>query len=388
MSSSIELSLRKAAAVAMVLSGFLVTSCRRAELSLADRVARFHSSVEESFKSSRLAACQVTIVNGSVKGGNAPAENEHIRIVAPDQAALQAAQRAVEELIDDQGLGSKRWASPKDGTGYVLYQVSFGKQRVSSVLIMPVTKAASRGIRILPRDEPVELAKVKLPEYFNGNYEISIVIDDLGSDLSAAKALTQLHDNITFSIIPGQRFSRQTAELAKLNGKEVMVHLPLEPEPHERVSLEQKTILTSMSSAEVETIFEEDVDSIPYAVGFNNHMGSKATANRALMTEILALAKLRGLYFIDSRTTAATQAYEIAHELGVRADFRSVFLDDVADVHYTEGQLDVLLKRMLIQGSAIAIGHPFPTTIEALRQRLPEIERRGVKVVFASQIVS
>jgi polysaccharide deacetylase 2 family uncharacterized protein YibQ len=117
-------------------------------------------------------------------------------------------------------------------------------------------------------------------------------------------------------------------------------------------------------------------------------MGSKATSDRALMAELLALTKLHRFYFIDSRTTPATLGYAMAREMGVPTNFRSVFLDDKKNVPYTEYQLDVLLKRMLNQGSAIAIGHPYPTTIEALRKKLPEFERRGVKIVFVSDLVS
>ncbi len=347
----------------------------------------FQSAIQHSLEKGNLASCQFSVLGERIQMPGEHFRIRHIKIVAPSATLLQAVGQSVERAARQQGLDFKRWASPRDGHGLILYEVRRGSQRLCSVLLMTKSAEVTRTPASFPPEE-MDLRKLRLPNHFNGNYRIAIIIDDLGDNLEAAKELAQLKENVTFSILPEQRFTRETAELAKSSGKQVIVHLPLEPEPREGLAVDPKTIMTSMSPSKVESLFEEDVDSVPFAVGLNNHMGSKATANRALMIEILALTKWKGFFFIDSRTTAETQAYEIARELGVPTNFRSVFLDDEENIGYTEGQLNVLLKRMLEQGSAIAIGHPFPSTIEALRRRLPEFERRGVKIVFVSHLVS
>jgi len=49
----------------------------------------------------------------------------------------------------------------------------------------------------------------------------------------------------------------------------------------------------------------------------------------------------RHLFYVDSRTTAATVAYDTARDFGVRSAFRNVpFLDDVAEVAAVRKQLD------------------------------------------------
>jgi uncharacterized protein len=371
----------------LVILTVLPGSCQHVPRPKENRGALFHAELKQALREGGLAACRPTVATERMETGGGAQEMTHMKIVAPNRALLQQAGMTVEKIANRYELSFKRWISPQDGTDFVLYEISEGRERVSSILLVLESQLELAKPATLPTDE-IEPSKIVLPKYFQGNYRVSIIIDDLGADLGVAEELSKFPQNLTFSIIPELKFTQKTAELANSSGKEVMVHLPMEPEAHEGLVIEPKTILASMSPSEVESIFEELVTSVPFAVGMNNHMGSKATPNRALMAEVLALTKLRGFYFIDSRTTPSTQGYAVARELGVPTNFRSVFLDDKRNVPYTEYQLDVLLKRMLKQGSAIAIGHPYPTTIEALRRKLPEFERRGVRIVFASELVS
>ena len=362
-------------------------SCSPSGTNRRDPGGLFQSELQQTFQKDGLSQCVLSWATEKVSSDGPGHEIHHVKIVVPRAALFEPAGRAVESIAVRQKLTYKRLATPKSGNGYILYEIAQGRQRISVVLLVPLSQMKYPAETRFPA-EVAEPSKIELPSHFTGGYRIAIIIDDLGADLNAAEALSRMPEHVTFSILPKQRYTRETAALAQARGIEIMVHLPLEPEAREGLSIGPKTILTSMSFHEVEALFNEDVDDVPHAVGINNHMGSKVTPDRAMMMEILTLTKMRGLFFIDSRTTPETQAYSVARELGVPANFRSVFLDDKADVDYTEHQLDVLLKRMLQQGTAIAIGHPYPTTIEALRRKLPEIELRGVKIVFASHLVS
>ncbi|MDD5544711.1 MAG: divergent polysaccharide deacetylase family protein [Acidobacteriia bacterium] len=374
----------RAAVVLTFLIGVAVVACRRQEGPRS--AALFQSHLQNALQSGELASCPVSLATEVHKAKDQRLEVRHIKIILKTPAQLQAAQDLVESAARETEMSVKKWTTSPQGGGYVLYEVGDGTTRLASVLLMipPVPEQIPTR---LPIEEPPSKV-ISLPKYFRGDYKISIIIDDMGADWHAAEALSRLPEPLTWSIFPEEKYSQETARLAQTSGKEVMVHLPLEPEAREGLTLRPKTILTSMSPQEVESIFNEDLKSVPHAVGINNHMGSRATTDRSLMREILTLARMHSLFFIDSRTTPETQAYLVAKELGVPTNFRSVFLDDRQDLRYTEHQLDVLLQRMLKQGSAIAIGHPFPTTIEALRRRLPEFERRGVHIVLVSQLVS
>jgi hypothetical protein len=141
-----------------------------------------------------------------------------------------------------------------------------------------------------------------------------------------------------------------------------------------------------MPAAAVEKTFASMLDTVPYAVGVNNHEGSLGTADRKLMDELMPLLHERNLFFIDSRTTAATVAESTAHAAGVATARRNVFLDDQQSVAAIRSQFALAIRDARTKGSALAIGHPHPETLEVLNEMLPEAERQGVRLVFASDL--
>ncbi len=114
----------------------------------------------------------------------------------------------------------------------------------------------------------------------------------------------------------------------------------------------------------------------------------KSTGDKKLMSELMPVLRDRKLFYIDSRTTAATVAYDTAQHFGVRAAFRNVpFLDDVETVAAVRGQLALAIREAVRKKSAIAIGHAHTTTLQAPKEVLPNAETQGVQLVFASELV-
>ncbi len=217
-------------------------------------------------------------------------------------------------------------------------------------------------------------------------WRAAIVIDDLGQNLQAARQLLKLPYPLTFSVLPRLPHSQETAAEAHGAGREVMLHLPMEPEPGSRAGAGDGAIKVGMPNDQVIRIVAADVAAVPYARGANNHMGSRATANRALMTAVMKALAERRMYFVDSRTSVNTVAFDVARSVGVPTFYRSVFLDDTETPGYTLGQLRQLCRVARRQGAALAIGHPYPTTLAALRQFLPEFEREDIQLVPASEL--
>jgi hypothetical protein len=215
----------------------------------------------------------------------------------------------------------------------------------------------------------------------------AIVIDDMGHDLEAAHKLLALDYPLTFSVLPYLRYTQITAEEAHGSGREVMLHLPMEPEASAHASPGEGAILVGMNAAEVLRVVQNDLASVPYVAGVNNHMGSRATKDAALMTDVMKILADHGLYFIDSRTTAASMALEAARRQRLPAFYRAVFLDDTETVPYTLGQLREFRHTVERDGVALAIGHPHATTIAALAKFLPEFDRADIELVVPSQIV-
>jgi polysaccharide deacetylase 2 family uncharacterized protein YibQ len=215
----------------------------------------------------------------------------------------------------------------------------------------------------------------------------AIVIDDLGQDLDAAHQLLRQPYPLTFSILPDLPHSAETARQAHAAGRDVMLHLPMEPEPGSGARTGPGGITVGMQGDVIARTIRSDLSSVPFAEGVNNHMGSRATTDTALMGDVMRVLAARGLYFVDSRTTAETNALNVARRLGLAAFYRSVFLDDTESVAYTLQQLRTFRRVIEEQGVALAIGHPHPTTIEALAQFLPEFERDDIQLIPVSQLV-
>lgn len=215
----------------------------------------------------------------------------------------------------------------------------------------------------------------------------AIVIDDLGQDLEAARRLLALPYPLTFSVLPYLRHSGETAEEAHRAGREVMLHWPMQPEPGSPIAPGKGEIKVGMPLGEVAQTLQADLASVPHAVGVNNHMGSRATSDAALMAEVMQVLAERHLYFVDSRTTGGSVALDAARRLGLPAFYRSVFLDDTETTAYSLGQLREFRRVVEEQGAALAIGHPHTTTLAALARFLPELERDDIQLVPASQLV-
>ncbi len=215
---------------------------------------------------------------------------------------------------------------------------------------------------------------------------LAIIIDDLGYDRSAADALFALPFPLTVSVLPHHPHSSDIAEEAHRRGYQVMLHLPMESTNGE-AKPEAIELRTGMSPAEATRLLDGMLETVPYAAGANNHQGSLATADARLMAAIMPALHERGMFFIDSRTTRATLAYDAAVRAGVPAASRKVFLDDTPTREAVRLQIAQAAKGARKQGAAIiAIGHPYPATLQALQDELPRLKAQGIGLVFASQL--
>ena len=214
--------------------------------------------------------------------------------------------------------------------------------------------------------------------------DIVLIIDDLGFDGQPLDRVMALDPNINCSILPNGTKAAEFAERLNARGFEILCHLPMEPRGGERPG--RNAILTSMSDEEIARATRENVDAVPHARGMNNHMGSRATADRRVMTSVLR-ALPEGMYFVDSRTTGGSVAAEVARQMNIRTATRHIFLDDVASDAFVRKQLAALAEAAERRGVAIGIGHPHPATVRVLAQELPELRARGFRLVRASEVV-
>jgi hypothetical protein len=213
------------------------------------------------------------------------------------------------------------------------------------------------------------------------------VLDDVGLRMDLVEeAAAVLPKQVTFAVIPFQRDSEASARFLNDRGFPVILHLPMEPEDNGWRAT-PGALLVGMPPDEVSRIIGQDLKNVPFAEGVNNHMGSRATADADLMDAVMASLKSRGLYFLDSRTTTRTVAYDTARAHGVPAAYRAVFLDAEDDAGAIIESMDQLLSRWEKEGTVVAIGHLRPSTVALLAKQVPEWRERGVPLLPLSEVV-
>jgi len=242
----------------------------------------------------------------------------------------------------------------------------------------PVNRISAAAVKHSPLERP------KVPD--DDLPKVAIIIDDLGYDLMMAKRFLKLGGTLTCAILPHSLYGRQIAVLAKETGHEVMLHQPMEPNEYPMVDPGPGALLSSMTPDERIDRLKANIDSIPGVVGVNNHMGSKLTTLSDEMNQVFMVLKARGLFFVDSRTTAATVSHSAARLFHVPYAERDVFLDHVREEVQVRAQIEHLINIAEIHGKAVGIGHPHEETYRMLKEAMPEMEKR-VRLVPASEIV-
>ncbi|MGE4299789.1 MAG: divergent polysaccharide deacetylase family protein [Desulfovibrionaceae bacterium] len=217
-----------------------------------------------------------------------------------------------------------------------------------------------------------------------GGAQLVVVIDDLGENVAFARKLAALDFPVTFSVWPQSTHAAEVARLAHEAGREVLIHQPMEPQGYPRIKPGAGALLVEMDAARIAGIMSANLDRVPFAVGVNNHMGSRFTQDEAGLAATLGVLKARGLFMLDSFTHPASQVVPMALRVGVPVYKRDVFLDVVRDTRAILHQLEKAAAVALHNGRAIAIGHPNRETLEALERWQRSRDRRVAVTALAS----
>ncbi|MEI7025212.1 divergent polysaccharide deacetylase family protein [Paenibacillus sp. y28] len=189
---------------------------------------------------------------------------------------------------------------------------------------------------------------------------LAIVIDDFGNDMQGTKEMMELPVPLTVAVMPFLPTSRRDAEWAHRVGHEVIVHLPMEPMKGKRSWLGPQAITTDLSDDEIRRRVLGAIEEVPYAVGMNNHMGSKATADPRVMRLVLEVCKEKGLFYLDSRTTEKSVVASVSRELGVPYIENELFFDSQYTTAHVQKQMRKLKQFITDHDRAVIIGHVGP----------------------------
>jgi polysaccharide deacetylase 2 family uncharacterized protein YibQ len=234
------------------------------------------------------------------------------------------------------------------------------------------------------RTSEVETIAAPAPAPAEGG-RVALVIDDLGRSLDDLHAVEGLSVPISYAVLP---FEEQTPEVVaelRQSGAEILLHLPMEPAGAKDPG--PGALRLGMTPEQLRQSTLAALQAVPGASGVNNHMGSGLSADEPSMTTILGLLSSRGLFFLDSRTSAQSVAYRVATRLGLPAAERQVFLDPDPSPEAIRAQFHRLLGLARTRGAAVAIGHPLPETLAILEEEIPKARALGYEFVPVSYLL-
>jgi len=216
---------------------------------------------------------------------------------------------------------------------------------------------------------------------------VAIIIDDIGYDLSQVDELLQIDVPLTFSILPFCTNSIEAADKVHRAGKEILLHLPMEPRDYPRKNPGRGVLLTLMTEEEVRRSLDDALSAVPHASGVNNHMGSKFMEDGEKLAVVFKTLKGKGLFFVDSLTTKNSRGRSLARDIGLPFVSRDIFIDNGRDFGKTYQAFMKLPKGKKRRRDLVVIGHPYPGTIEALQASVQRFRSEGIEIVPVSEIV-
>jgi polysaccharide deacetylase 2 family uncharacterized protein YibQ len=235
---------------------------------------------------------------------------------------------------------------------------------------------------------PTTEAGNKLETKTEGNThgKMAIIIDDFGYNKDAINAFAAISRPLTFAVIPYRSFSNEAAAKGVSSGHQVILHLPMEPLSQGAQS-EELTVGVNMSDEEIQDMVNKAIQAVPGLIGVNNHQGSRATADRRVMKTVLGVLKSHNLFFVDSRTNSQSIAAETARQMGIETGENELFLDNTDEVGAVKAKLRAAQEMAIKHGTVTVIGHARMNTATAVSEMIPELEQRGIQLVFVSELL-
>ncbi|WP_337032340.1 divergent polysaccharide deacetylase family protein [Paenibacillus illinoisensis] len=186
---------------------------------------------------------------------------------------------------------------------------------------------------------------------------MAIIIDDAGNNMKGTAEILDMPVKLTLAVMPFLSTTKKDAIAAHEKGMDVIVHMPMEPKAGRPEWLGPGAITSNLTDDEVRERVEKAIDDVPYAIGMNNHMGSKVTSDKRIMSIVLDVCRERGLFFVDSRTNFRSVVGELAVSKNMPPVGNDIFLDDQNAKPHIRHQMELASKRALEKNMCVVIGH-------------------------------
>lgn len=247
--------------------------------------------------------------------------------------------------------------------------------------------AVPDGRPVQPREKALkpEMPVPEQPVTEGEGRRIAVIIDDIGFDLRVVEELARIEAPVAFAILPNTPHAREAARILHAAGREILLHLPMEPHSYPAEDPGRGALFVDMGDAAILRQIEKDLAAVPYVSGVNNHMGSRFMEDETRLAVVMQELSKRELFFVDSLTTSHSRAGSAAAKAGVPFAARAAFIDHTPGYEAALANLVHPPRPGWEQGKPLLmIGHPHPATIRALRDAQSLWQEEGVRMIPVS----
>ncbi len=218
------------------------------------------------------------------------------------------------------------------------------------------------------------------PFHDNGKPKVAMVVGGLGLNAASTKAaIERLPPEITLSFVPYADNLQGWIDLARANGHEVLLEIPMEPNDYPTNDPGPYTLMAAAQPPDTVKRLDWLLSRASGYFGVANYLGGRFLASDSAMGVFSGQMKARGLAFVDDGSAG--------HRGGgpPRASADAV-VDEQLSADAINQALLGLEAKALQHGAALGTGFAYPVTVEQVIHWAGGLPGRGYQLAPASAI--
>ena len=244
----------------------------------------------------------------------------------------------------------------------------------------PLPKVADSGLR------PLDAYAV--PTSTVTSVRIAIVMGGLGVSQTASKqAIETLPSSVTLAYSPVGNSLQRWMQVARKEGHEVALQLPMEPLGYPSIDPGKSTLGSDATAGQNLANLRWSLGRMSNYPVVMNYLGANFTNNPRALRPILEEVKARGLGWLDDGSVQASKSLDIAEEIRLPHAVGNFVLDTRNDAPAIADKLKVLELYARKRGYAVASATAFPATVKQVTKWVKDAEKRGIQIVPLSNLI-
>lgn len=237
----------------------------------------------------------------------------------------------------------------------------------------------------LPRIAPdgrVPAQAYARPFVSNGNPRVALIVGGLGLNAATTRAaIERLPPEVTLSFVPYAEGLQGWIDLARAQGHEVMLEMPMEPTGYPNNDPGPYTLLASADAADIQAKMYWLLGRATGYFGVTNYLGDRFSTSDEGMTAFMGVLRQRGVAFLDDGSMSRRPG------AWARASANRI-IDEQQSPAAIMGQLNALEALAKTRGSALGTGFSYPVTVEAAARWTAGLKDRGLQLAPASALAN